>query len=128
MSDQAEREEKADPRLAKDPMLSMEPKEAMDPIEQAEPTEPIDRNESRDPIDSNEPRDHNDHERDMAEFFQVAVVSARGHSEATRRGSQLLPLHVTGAHGAEGVESESDFRDVKYEGGSVKVLAHHNRR
>ena len=68
MSDHLERDENAEPRLAKEPRLRTDPNEAIEPIENAEPIDPIERNEPFDPIDRNESCDHSDRLNDMVRF------------------------------------------------------------
>lgn len=68
MSDHLDRDENAEPKLAKEPRLSADPNEEIDPIENADPTDPIERKDPFDPIDRNESFDHSDRLRDMARF------------------------------------------------------------
>lgn len=95
MSDHADCEENADPRLAKEPMLRIEPKELIDPIEHAEPTEPTDRNDPFEPIDKNESWDHKDHERAMAKFFQITHLRARGRATVPGRGNVVSGTQIS---------------------------------
>lgn len=84
MSDHRDRDENAEPRLAKEPRLRIDPNEAIEPIENAEPIDPIERNEPFDPIDRNESCDHSDRLNDMVRFSHGPSENHRS-AETDRR-------------------------------------------
>lgn len=73
MSAQRERDERAEPIDAKDPMESSEQAEPIEPIERTEPTLPIDRIEPFEPIERKEFSDHRER-REVSAGVDISSV------------------------------------------------------
>jgi hypothetical protein len=79
MSEPRDRADRADPRLANDPIENADSAEPADPIERTEPTEPMDRIEPCDPIERIEFSERIDHrDEDRCEEDAIPASYGRG--------------------------------------------------